>query len=303
MLSKSFICLELGLLFVTYLPFQALGAVHEQLAAAPAGWSYVSTPDDDQSISLQIGLQEQNLDQLETKLYAVSTPGDSSYGQHMDRDSVAAMLQPSAESNEAVLAWLKEAGVTSVSSDGSWVNLTTTVETANKILNTEFSYYGDGATQKLRTLEYSLPDNLVEHVDLIVPTTFFGRTTAAVPVPIPQFERKLINSRQIDASCAQNITPQCLKELYNVHYTANSSSGSNIGFGSFLNQSARYTDLALFEKAFSIPSQNFSVELINGGVNDQAVDDNHGEANLDVENIIGISHPLPVREFITGGSP
>ncbi len=27
------------------------------------------------------------------------------------------------------------------------------------------------------------------------------------------------------------------------------------------------------------------------------------EANLDVQTIIGVSHPLPVVEFITGGSP
>jgi tripeptidyl-peptidase-1 len=28
-----------------------------------------------------------------------------------------------------------------------------------------------------------------------------------------------------------------------------------------------------------------------------------GEADLDVQNIVGVSHPLPVTEFITGGSP
>jgi tripeptidyl-peptidase-1 len=28
-----------------------------------------------------------------------------------------------------------------------------------------------------------------------------------------------------------------------------------------------------------------------------------GEANLDVQNIVAISHPLPITEYITAGSP
>ena len=44
--------------------------------------------------------------------------------------------------------------------------------------------------------------------------------------------------------------------------------------------------------------------LINGGVNDQDLNTAQiGEADLDVQNIVGVSHPLPVVEFITGGSP
>jgi tripeptidyl-peptidase-1 len=99
------------------------------------------------------------------------------------------------------------------------------------------------------------------------------------------------------------ITPTCLKELYNIQYTPDPNSGSKIGFGSFLNQSARTEDLSLFQTAQGIPQQGFSAELINGGVNDQAIDNNHGEADLDVEYISGISHPLPVISYITGGSP
>ncbi|MCJ1386330.1 vesicle formation at the endoplasmic reticulum [Xylographa soralifera] len=62
-------------------------------------------------------------------------------------------------------------------------------------------------------------------------------------------------------------------------------------------------DLTLYETKNAIPQQSFSTILINGGINDQTVDGNHGEANLDVQNIIGVSHPLPVTSYITGGSP
>ena len=94
-------------------------------------------------------------------------------------------------------------------------------------------------------------------------------------------------------------------QMYNVgDYTPDPKSGSRVGFGSFLNFSAQYTDVALFEKHFNIPSQSFSVVTIAGGVNAQASDyPTVGEADLDAEYMIAMSHPLPVTEFITGGSP
>ena len=283
--------------FLSLCASPALGVVHEQLAALPNGWSQVATPDDASAIILQIGLQEQNLDQLEPMLYAVSTPGSAKYGDYMEADAVKALLQPSGDSEKAVLDWLKKAGVNTVYSDGTWVNFATTIATANKLLDTQFNYYTSEGITKLRTTEYSVPDNLKQHIDLISPTTFFGKTKAQAPTISG------IAPRQVDASCATLITPQCLKQLYNVNYTPDPKSGSKIAFGSFLNQSARTADLQQFETTYKIPQQGFSVELINGGTNDQSISANHGEANLDIEYIIGVSHPLPVISYITGGSP
>lgn len=289
--------------FVGILSFLAppvFGALHEQLAALPDGWTHVATPDDSNTIILQIGLQEQNLDQLEPMLYAVSTPGSPKYGDYMEANDVKALLQPSSESINAVLDWLKQIGVTVFYSDGTWVNFATSVATANKLLNTQFNYYSREGVTKLRTTEYSIPDNLKQHIDLITPTTFFGETKAQAPAISSSHQ---IAPRQVDASCATLITPQCLKQLYNVNYTPDPKSGSKIAFGSFLNESARTQDLQQFETTYKIPQQGLSVDLINGGTNDQSISANHGEANLDVEYIIGVSHPLPVISYITGGSP
>ncbi|MCJ1403533.1 hypothetical protein MMC11_006756 [Xylographa trunciseda] len=278
-----------------------LAAVHEQLTALPNGWTHASAPADDSTIVLSIGLQQQNLDKLESLIYSVSTPGSASYGQYMEGDELSALLKPSDTANTAVLAWLQQAGVTNVHSDGEWVNFATTIGTANQLLDTKFNYYESSGVTKLRTTQYSVPDSLVQHIDFITPTTYFGKTTPMAPAMIPQ---KIKRNTDLDASCSKSITPKCLKELYNVGtYTPLATSGSKIAFGSFLNQTARTADLTLYETQNAIPKQSFSTILINGGVNDQAVDNNHGEANLDVQNIIGVSHPLPVTSYITGGSP
>lgn len=96
--------LFMGLWFLHTLP--AFGAIHDQLATTPYGWTRVATPDDNSIIISQIGLQEQNLDQLEPLLYAVSTPGSTRYGDSMEANDVRSLLQPSSEANSAVLAWL-----------------------------------------------------------------------------------------------------------------------------------------------------------------------------------------------------
>lgn len=283
------------------LALPVFAVVHEQLTALPSGWMQASAPADESTIILSIGLQQQNLDKLESLIYSVSTPGSASYGKYVEGEHLTALLKPSSEANTAVLAWLQQAGVTNVYSDGEWVKFASTVKTANKLLNTQFKYYESNGVTKLRTTKYSIPDSLVQHVDFITPTTYFGKTTPMAPAMVPN---RIKRGADLDASCSKLITPKCLKELYNVGtYTPLATSGSKIAFGSFLNQSARTADLTLYETANSIPTQLFSVTLINGGVDDQAVDKNHGEANLDVQNIIGVSHPLPITSYITGGSP
>lgn len=323
----------------------ANAALHEQLAAVPTGWTQVGAPAENETLVLQVALVQQNLEELEARILAVSTPGNALYGQHMDSDAVAALLAPSADAGPAVLAWLEGAGITDLFTDGATIILSTTVGTANTLLSTTFNYYENDGVQKLRTTEYSVPEDLQTHIDLITPTTYFGKTVPQRPMPgMDHRERRLVpryltnfngttngttngtnpsptnsatprptgsatpsppetTSRPVDPSCADLITPTCLKEIYNINYTADPNSGSKIGFGSFLNESARLADLFVFQAAQGIPKQEFSVELINGGVDNQAIYGPHGEADLDVEYISGISSPLPIISYITGGSP
>ena len=277
------------------------GAVHEILTTAPSGWQAVGNPDENTLITLSVALQQQNLDKLESTLYAVSDPTSAQYGNHLEREDVQAMVQPKSESNDAVLAWLKSEGINQIYSDGEYVNFAATIGTANKLLGAQFKKYESDGLQKIRTLQYSIPSDLQQHVDFVHPTTYFGNTVAQAP--ILHYPEQDVKARAADPSCSTLITPKCLREIYNINYTPDPKSGSKIAFGSFLNQSARFEDLARFEKENGVPSQNFSVELINGGVNDQTISSNHGEADLDVENIVGLSHPLPIISYITAGSP
>lgn len=304
-----------GLLALAQLnPVLAASALvsHEALPELPAGWNKVSTPAADTNIQLSVALTLQNIEQLQNHLQSVSTPGSATYGKYLDSDDITAQYGPSDVSVEAVTNWLKEAGITNIYNNGQSIHFATTVSKANSLLGAEFNYYSDGGSTKLRTLSYSVPSDLQAAIDLVTPTTYFGKTSAARSIDTYKMKRASTtttsakSSVSVAASCQTSITPACLKELYSVgDYTPSVASGSRVGFGSFLNQSAIYSDLFKFEEVNGIPSQNWTKVFIANPENDQSTanNDNFGEANLDVQNIVGISHPLPVTEFLTGGSP
>jgi len=300
--------------------------LHENIQQAPTGWKTVQQPSKDQMITLQIGLTLQNMNQMADRLMSVSTPGSACYANHMDRDDVNRMVQPKPESDQAVQAWLRSEGVEHIQSDGTWITFAAPILTANRLLSTTFRRYEQNGMSKIRTTQYSLPEDVSEHIDIIHPTTFFGQTVAQKPVITKESELKwslnyphaklelpaevkevAIERRQsnVDAVCHRKITPACLKQFYNIgNYTPNALSGSKVAFGSFLNQSASYQDLRLYEDANNITPQLFTKIFVNDAADDQSeFSTDNGEANLDVQNIVGVSHPLPVYEILTGGSP
>ena len=262
--------------FALLFGFQASAAILvDQLASAPKGWTVANTPSGDSQVVLQIALAQQNLDQLESKLASVSTPGSASYGQYLDLEDVNALFGASNESAAAVESWLKSSGVTKYATQGDSVWFQTSVSIANSLLGTTFHNFADstGAT-KLRTTQYSIPEEVAAHIDLISPTTFFGktkamRTKARKAKILPkrkEIESKSLPKRQEPAACEQTIVfenrtfaafgPACLKIEYDINgYKADPNSGSRIGFGSFLNESASFSDIFLFERYFNISAQ------------------------------------------------
>jgi tripeptidyl-peptidase-1 len=308
---------------------QALAAVVvEQLPGVPAGWSHTDTPSASSSIVLQVALSLQNVDQLESKLQSVSTPDSPSYGQYLDVDDIQSIFGASDESVSAVSDWLTSAGVTEFQTQGNSVWFKTNVATANSLLGTEFKTYTDSfGVSKLRTTQYSVPESVAEHIDVIAPSTYFGKTNAhradsarrRITAYEPARKSRIDRRAPVPAECNKTLEldgeayavfdPDCLKTIYNIgDYKPEVKSGSKIAFGSFLNQSAGFADLAQYEKTFGFPLQNFSVVLVNpaDGATDlpQPPDPaNEGEANLDVQNIMSLVNPLPVSEFITAGSP
>jgi tripeptidyl-peptidase-1 len=293
------------------------GRVHEKLSAVPHGWYHNSSPKLEEVNIFTIALHRE-FEGLERRLLDVSTPGSPNYGKWLDRDTVDALYPVSTGAAGKVIAWLRSHGIKQYQVDGAFIDFAADLGTVNSVLGASYQRFSNNGVTKLRTLQYSIPDDLQDVVAFVDPGTFFGRV---VGTPAPVKERSSLTptptktkrgdndstatNATVDASCETSITPQCLRQLYNIGgYQADIKSGSRIGFGSFLNESALYSDLAIYEQFFGIASQNFTKVIIANATNDQdPATGSYGEADLDVQNIVGIAHPLPVTEFLTGGSP
>ncbi|KAL9122371.1 MAG: hypothetical protein Q9187_001071 [Circinaria calcarea] len=266
------------------------GNVFEKLhGGVPQGWTFVKT----------------------------AGPDHAKYGQHLEGHEVKAMLQPTEAATNAVISWLQDFNITAIEDDGDWVNFKTDVATADKMLDTRFQWFRSDykGLERLRTLQYSVPDEVAQHINLVQPTTRFGSMKAMRSLILKEEVEEAADGQNkmwtesaatpaaVNISCNATITPQCLLELYNIHYKADPNNGNKVGFASFLEEYARYSDLATFEAQFApyAIGQNFSVVEFNGGLNDQASAEDSGEANLDLDYIVGLSSPVPVTEFSTGG--
>ncbi|KAF2971878.1 hypothetical protein GQX73_g1707 [Xylaria multiplex] len=297
----------LSLLVSSLLAAQGLAKPFEQLFGVPEGWKLQGPAEDSQVIKLQIALQQGDVEGFEQAVLDMSTPSHPSYGQHFqDHDEMKRMLLPSQESLSSVHAWLKEAGIENIEEDADWLTFKTTVGVANKALGTQFSWFVSEEAKPrkiLRTLEYSVPEEVAQHINLVQPTTRFATIRANHQTGSQIFEIQGIQAAAAEDNCDALITPACLKTFYNIDYKADAKSGSKVAFTSYLEEYARYSDFALFEENY-LPEaigQNFSVIQFNGGLNDQSSDDDSGEANLDAQYILGTGYPLPVTEFSVGG--
>lgn len=250
----------------------------------------------------------------------VSTPDHPQYGKHYEGHELRSLLKPSDEASSTAVSWLQKNNIVSIRDDGDYLLFRTTVSTANKLLDTRFAWYRNDADEYLlRTMRYSVPQAVAEHINFVQPTTRFGSTkplASQVNImntgEIATGESKWISAAPglkenvalaVNSSCNTEITPQCLYQLYNINMKGSSAGNNQIGYASFVGQSARQTDNTLFEQTYApfAAGRNFSVVTFNGGINDQTSQNDSGEANLDQQYAMAVGFDVPAVEFVTGG--
>lgn len=224
------------------------------------------------------------------------------------------MLKPADESRTAVWNWLTAAGIPggNITDKGDWLQVTTPVQTVESALNNTFFWYRElsSGQRRIRALQYSVPEDVRAHINVIQPTTRFGqmspqRLDSVFCLPKAALQDISLHTQTPGMNrtfCNGTTTPKCLKQMYNIHYRAPANTANKIGFASFLNESARYSDLALFEEKLAPTAlgQTLSVVSTNGALDDQSPGGST-EANLDSQYLVGVASGVPVTEYITSG--
>lgn len=123
-------------------------AIAEKLAAAPTGWvrdDSAKLDKDSTSITLKIHLVNQDMDKFHELAMNIATPGHAQYGNHLDHETILAMIAPKQESSDLVMQWLSseiESSDAEITRKGDYVTIQASVKTIEKLLDAEYSVFG-----------------------------------------------------------------------------------------------------------------------------------------------------------------
>lgn len=269
--------------------------------------------------------------------FLVSDPRHPRYSQHLTDAEVTELVKPTPETSQLVDSWLSENGIgpdtVKYSPAGDWLSLSVPVQKANRLLGCHYSVYEhqDEKVKIVRTPEWSLPEYLHDHIDLIEPTNSFirplkreARSTAKfqhlVPDDHADFTRTLAvqaaapNDTSVAALCkTQLVTPNCLRALYGtINYTPRAPGQNRMAIANYLGELNLKTDLDLYLKRFrpDVPATASDFKMVsydNGTTQQTPLTEAQQEAttgvegNLDLQTMIGIAYPTPLISYSTGG--
>ncbi|KAH9886516.1 Tripeptidyl-peptidase SED1 [Xylariomycetidae sp. FL2044] len=239
---------------------------------------------------MRILLATQDLERAESYLARVSDPESPDYTKYWSAKQVAQTFAPAAEAVEEVIGWLEESG----------------------ILEERSTHYGCD--------NYSVPEAIRHHIDLISPTVEWGnhRQDAAVWTRPPSsraprtsegkgdpIARRDATLPQVD--CAKLTTPACLRELYDIPVRSTSHPNNSLGTVTFYSGAYVPGDLDVFFAKFQpeLVGRRPDFQSVDGGVN-RADDEGHvtfghsGEANLDLSYAMALAAPLNVTTYHVG---
>ena len=228
--------------------------------------------------------------------------------------------------------WLVSSGIESsriaLSRGKNWLNLNASVAEVEGLLKTEYKVYEHITGQKhIACEEYSVPADISRHIDLIMPTIHFDTKIVGDPErrktkrdssfkpgntenngflpkkgptisgPSPEVAPKPFSL----ATCNTQITPDCLRALYN--FPNGTLAKSSYGIVEYTPQAYLQADLNLFYSnlARQIPSGTApTFDAIDGGVDQTTTKDfNHnGESDLDLEYAIALGMFIPQTPLV-----
>lgn len=285
-------------------------------------WTQHTRVDPAAILPLRIGLVQSNLDQGDFHLDAISNPDSPRYGQHLSAEDVHALFAPADETVEAVRSWLVSSGIPSddiVHSDNKgWLAVDLPASSIEDLFRTTIHEYKHRSSDALRLgcEEYHVPAHLSEHIDYITPGVKLSaavkkrdlgasvRRSLAALDSIAQRDIAVSASKRSTIpqdlrNCSHDITPECIRALYNLPTPGKADQANAPGF---FEQGDYYAthDLNDFFTVYAPQIANGTgpvQQLIDGAVDPKKYTSPQvaGEADGDLEVAFGLVYPtIPI---------
>lgn len=298
----------------------------------PRTWTQLGPAPRDHMLDLQIGLKQSRFDELERHLLEISDPSHTRYTDYLSAEEVNDLVKPSDETFSSVLEWLASSGVgyesLSFSPAQDFIHVSLPVEMVETLLDTEYSIFEQDDHVIVRSSEWSLPRHLHNHIDTIQPTTNFMRPARQANTVIDADSTKSVQTFEAsfgDASlgypdtssvCDPNsVNITCISTLYGTAgYKPKVPKKNKVSLTNYLGEVQARSDVKAFlaqyrPSAVSAASSFGNVVIAGGPPDPQKLNSTQFgsltgiEGSLDAEYVLGLSYPVPLVTYSTGGLP
>ncbi|OCL03888.1 subtilisin-like protein [Glonium stellatum] len=282
-------------------------------------------------LPVRVGLKQRNLEHAHKYLDEVSNPASSKYGKHWSVEEITKTFAPSDESSETVLQWLSEHGFVNIRTSGALHTLEfeASVAEIERLLKTEYYVYEHSESGKghVACEEYSVPVHITEHINIITPTLHFDvkphtKKRDSIPNPadpvtgyhpyhVPSEESSVKSTPASNGttdlqSCVDQITPACLRALYNIPQpTSTPCPNNSFGIVEYNPNTYIEADLDAFFGNYTPKAvgQRPIFESVNNGsidIDNATAFSNNGESNLDFQYGMSLVYPQNVTLYQVG---
>ncbi|KAF5310892.1 hypothetical protein D9619_008189 [Psilocybe cf. subviscida] len=209
-----------------------------------------------------------------------------------------------------------------VSSNNTWLEVkSATVVEVEGLLRMEYRVFKHANSDEHAACHnYSLPLEVAEHVDFVMPTIQPNVNIVKVPIgrgvqPLLPLSRRDANvtsnaanvsTSNVLSGCNTQIVPSCLKALYNMTYTPKMAANNSVGVVSYYSNSYLQSDLDLFFGNFSpaLVGSSPTLMLIDGALGTIALDASSsvGEDDWILSYLMTLSDSPQSVQFLTIGN-
>jgi tripeptidyl-peptidase I len=148
-----------------------------------------------------------------------------------------------------VAGWAKANNVSTntISPNEEWISFSVPISKANQLFDAQYSTFThvESGKQIIRTLSFSLPSELLEHVTTALPTTGFTDPNVRLMTPEIRWTRRQMEKRQrgLSPACNSTINPACLEALYQIPVVPAINKKNSLLVTGYIGQFANMADL------------------------------------------------------------
>ena len=251
-------------------------------------WIRLEKAEGDYPLEVTFAIPQTNKEWLESKLWLVSDPFSKEYGNYMNFDEIAKHVHGKEDSVKAIEDTLTSNGVDvttiryTIGKDFAIVKIP--VHIAEKLFSADFYHFTDGTLRVVKSLDYTIPPSLIEHVDFVSGIGEFPRPNK---VKVTKSDGARLGTAAID--------PGFINSKYNLSDYSATNTNNSQGVASFLKEYFSASDLQDFQKAYELPVKPVTKVVGENMPNKQGV-----EANLDVQYISAVGKSMYCLVLLRG---